>query len=103
MADAGSSSTIWPAPPAAYYKDGKKRKPPPVPDDAFQMYGLKRPALGEMPPAAALEEQVYTASTEKEALVELRRLNRSTLSAFLGLLRTMHESSTCAADGAHNA
>lgn len=58
------------------------------------MYGLKRPALGSRPPQAALEEQVYSASNDAEALVELRRLNRSTLSAFRELLRILQEAPT---------
>ncbi len=90
----------WPAPPA-YYRDAKRRRPPKPPDGEIQMFGIKRPALGTKPPVAELEEQLYTAATEAESLSELRRLNRSTLDAFLGLLRTAQEAPTqCADEGA---
>ena len=99
MEGSGAQATSsWPAPPD-YYRSSKKRAPPPVPAGSFQLYGLKREALGTKAPVAELEEQVYSASDDAEALVELRRLNRSTLEAFLELLRTMQRSPTqCAAD-----
>ena len=102
MSDEPQAGATWPEPPA-YYRDPRKRKRPPPPPDGteVQMYGLKRPALGAKPPPAALEEQVYSASTDAEALVELRRLNRSSLAAFLELLQSMQaEPTQCSTSGA---
>ena len=100
MEGGGAQATsAWPAPPA-YYRESKRRPPPPVPAGPFQLYGVRREPLGAKAPVAELEEQVYAAADGSEALVELRRLNRSTLQAFLQLLRTMQRAPTqCASDG----
>jgi hypothetical protein len=58
------------------------------------MYGVVRPGLGSLPQLPALEEQLYSATTEAERVPELRRLNNELLDAFLALLRKMQEAPT---------
>lgn len=86
------AASAWPAPPRFYLEP--RRAPPAPPAGEFQMYGVVRPAVGTLPPVPALEEQLYQAETEAEAITELRRLNRTLLSTFLELLRSMQETPT---------
>lgn len=88
----GGIGAIWPAPPA-YYRE-PLRAPPAPPSGEYRMYGITRPALGSLPPQPPLDEQLYSASTELEAISELRRLNRTLLSKFVTMLRTMQDAPT---------
>ena len=87
-----TAGAVWPDPPK-YWKD-PLRAPPKPPDGPFQMFGVQRPAIGSVPPLPPLEEQLYSAANEREALVELRRLNKLLLTSFLDLLRAMQETPT---------
>ena len=84
-------AAAWPAPPR-YYLEPLRRPPPPPPNGSYGMYGLTRPDLGETPPAAPLEQQLY--EDGKDPCGELHKLNHKLLHAFLALLQTVQEAPT---------
>jgi hypothetical protein len=64
------------------------------------MFGVMRQPLGSLPPQAQLEQQVYQAESESDAIGELQRLNRALLTSFLELLRaTQTRPTLCCNDG----
>lgn len=81
--------TAWPAPPK-YYLEARRRPPPPPPDGPISMYGIARAPLGETPPAAPLEKQLYEMGSD-DPCGELRKLNHTLLSTFLALLQTAQD------------
>ena len=82
-------ATAWPAPPK-YYLEARRRPPPPPPDGPISMYGIARAPLGETPPAAPLEKQLYELGSV-DPCGELRKLNHTLLSTFLALLQTAQD------------
>jgi hypothetical protein len=82
-------ATAWPAPPK-YYLEARRRPPPPPPDGPISMYGIARAPLGETPPAAPLEKQLYELGSD-DPCGELRKLNHTLLSTFLALLQTAQD------------
>jgi MED7 protein len=81
--------TAWPAPPK-YYLEARRRPPPPPPDGPISMYGIARAPLGETPPAAPPEKQLYELGSD-DPCGELRKLNHTLLSTFLALLQTAQD------------
>lgn len=83
------AASVWPAPPK-YWLEPRRRPPPPPPDGAYTMYGVARPPLGEMPPAAPLEQQLYAAESD-DPCGELKKLNHDLLRTFLALLQSAQD------------
>lgn len=90
MAEQPSISSAWPAPPP-YWREPRRAPPAPV-QEAFQMFGVARPAMSsslpEQPELPDNLAMLYDPNCANPA-TELRRLNRLALAKFVELLGTL--------------